>query len=149
MLRILRQRRRGDRGASAVEFALVLVPLLMVIGGIVNFGVVFAQQLALDNSVRAGARAGVVDRGATASSPTTVTQNQFNSTALARSLAGTVTVTNPSGVGSTCKGSAFGANFVVKGTVTTKFLIPWPMPKAVLPKQVTLSSQAEFQCEYS
>ena len=45
------------RGASAVEFALVVIPLLMVIAGIVNFGFVFAQQLALDNAVRAGARA--------------------------------------------------------------------------------------------
>lgn len=134
-----------ERGASAVEFALVVVPLLMVIAGIVNFGVVFAQQLALDNSVRAGARAGVVDTG---KSPVTETQNQFNSTALARSLAGTVTVTNPSGVGASCKGSTFGANLVVKGTVSTNFLIPWPLPSALIPKTVTLSSQAEFQCEY-
>lgn len=139
------RRARDDRGASAVEFALVVVPLLMVIAGIVNFGVVFAQQLALDNSVRAGARAVVVDTGKSA---TTVTQTQFNSTALARSLAGTVAVTNPGGVGSTCKGSTFGANLVVRGTVSTKFLIPWPLPSSVLPKTVTLSSQAEFQCEY-
>ena len=41
----------------------MVIPLLMVIAGIVNFGVVFAQQLALDNAVRAGARAGVVDTG--------------------------------------------------------------------------------------
>lgn len=142
---IHRLRARDDRGAAAVEFALVLVPLLMVIAGIVNFGVVFAQQLALDNSVRAGARAGVVNAG---KSPTTETQNQFNSTALARSLAGTVAVSNPGGAGSTCKGSTFGANLVVRGTVTTKFLIPWPLPKSLLPKTVTLSSQAEFQCEY-
>ena len=54
---------RTERGASAVEFALVVIPLLMVIAGIVNFGLVFAQQLALDNAVRAGARAGVVDTG--------------------------------------------------------------------------------------
>ncbi len=54
---------RTERGASAVEFALVVIPLLMIVAGIVNFGFVFAQQLALDNAVRAGARAGVVDRG--------------------------------------------------------------------------------------
>lgn len=140
-----KQRARDDRGASAVEFALVLVPLLMVIAGIVNFGVVFAQQLALDNSVRAGARAGVVDTG---KSPTTETQNQFDSTALARSLAGTVGVTHPGGVGSTCENSTFGQNLVVRGTVRTNFLIPWPLPGSLVPRTVTLSSQAEFQCEY-
>jgi Flp pilus assembly protein TadG len=140
---------RGERGASAVEFALVLIPLLMVIAGVVNFGVVFAQQLALDNSVRAGARAGVVDRGAAAATPATLTQNQYNSSALARSLSSAVTVTNPGGVGTTCQGSTFGALYVVRGTVTTRFLIPWPLPRTLLPRTVTLASQAEFQCEYS
>jgi Flp pilus assembly protein TadG len=141
----IKRHARDERGASAVEFALVVIPLLMVIAGIVNFGVVFAQQLALDNSVRAGARAAVVETGKSA---VTETQNQYNSTALARSLSTAVAVSNPSGVGSTCKGSTFGANLVVRGQVTTKFLIPWPFPKTLLPKTVTLSSQAEFQCEY-
>jgi Flp pilus assembly protein TadG len=136
-------RTEDERGASAVEFALTLIPLLMVIAGIVNFGVVFAQQLALDNSVRAGARASVVDTG---KSPVTETQNQYNSTALARTLSSAVTVTTPAR--STCKGSAFGDNLVVNGSVTTKFLIPWPLPKSLLPKTVTLTSKAEFQCEY-
>ncbi len=63
MRRRISRNTRGERGASAVEFALVVIPLLMVIAGIVNFGVVFAQQLSLDNAVRAGARAGVVDTG--------------------------------------------------------------------------------------
>ena len=138
---------RSERGASAVEFALVLLPLLLVVAGIVNFGVAFAQQLALDNSVRAGARAGVVDRGTAAPTPTQVTQNQFNSTATARSLVTSFTVTNPSGPTS-CSGSTFGQNFVVRGTVRANFLIPWPVPASVIPRAVTLSSQAEFQCEY-
>ena len=37
---------------------------------------------------------------------------------------------------------------VVRGTVASKFLIPWPLPGSVVPKTVNLSSQAEFQCEY-
>lgn len=137
-----------DRGATAVEFALIVLPLLMLVFGIVNFGVVFAQQLALDNSVRAGARAGVVDRGPSAPSPEAVTTAQFDDTALARSLAGTLSVTNPSGVGATCKGSDFGESLVVRGSVTTNFLIPWPVPTSVVPRSMTLTSQAEFQCEY-
>lgn len=136
---------RTERGASAVEFALVLIPLLMVIAGIVNFGLVFAQQLALDNSVRAGARAGVVETG---NNPVTVTTNQWNSSVIAKSQTGALTVTYPSGVGSTCKGSAFGQNMVVKGSVSSQFLIPWPLPSSVVPGSVTLTSQAEFQCEY-
>ncbi len=137
---------RDDRGASAVEFALVVVPLLMVIAGIVNFGLVFAQQLSLDNAVRAGARAGVVDTG---KDLTTETTNQWNSTVIAKSQTSGFAVsfpTNTGGVGTTCKGSTFGKNMVVKGVVTSKFLFPWPLPGVA--QNVQLSSQAEFQCEY-
>ena len=137
---------RTERGASAVEFALVVIPLLMIVAGIINFGLVFSQQLALDNAVRAGARAGVVDTGKV---PATVAINQWNSTAIARSKATAPTMTYPApGVGSTCKDSAFGASMVLEGTVTSTFIIPWPLPKAIVPKSVTLTSKAEFQCEY-
>lgn len=136
---------RDERGVSAVEFALTLIPLLMVIAGIVNFGLVFAQQLSLDNAVRAGARAGVVQTG---NNPGTITTNQWTSTAIAQSQTSAFAVTYPGAVGSTCKGSTFGQSMVVRGTVVTKFLIPWPFPGSVVPQQVTLSSQAEFQCEY-
>ncbi len=137
---------RGERGASAVEFALVVIPLLMVIAGIVNFGFVFAQQLSLDNAVRAGARAGVVDTGKDLTAETT---NQWNSTVIAKSQTSGFAVTFPTstgGVGSTCKGSTFGKNMVVKAVVTSKFLFPWPLPG--IGNTITLSSQAEFQCEY-
>ena len=139
------RRRRTERGASAVEFALVVLPLLAIVFAIVNFAVVFAQQLALDNAIRAGARAGVVDTGRV---PGTVATTEFENTALARSLAGSVTVTYPGAVGSTCKGSAFGQSLVVRGTVSTTFLLPWPLPDSVMPQTLNLSSQAEFQCEY-
>jgi Flp pilus assembly protein TadG len=141
----IRKDGRTERGASAVEFALVVIPLLMVVAGIVNFGFVFAQQLALDNSVRAGARAGVVDTG---NDPATVTTDQWNSTVLAKSQTGALAVTYPGAVGSSCAGSSFGDSLVVRGTVTATFLVPWPLPKVVIPKSVTLTSQAEFQCEY-
>lgn len=135
---------RTERGASAVEFALVVIPLLMIIAGIVNFGFVFAQQLALDNAVRAGARAGVVDTGR---DPVTVATTEWNSTAIARSLTGGITVAYP-GARSTCEGAPFGQSLAVRGTVTSRFLIPWPLPGSMVPRTVNLSSQAEFQCEY-
>ncbi|HEV2797576.1 MAG TPA: TadE/TadG family type IV pilus assembly protein, partial [Nocardioides sp.] len=83
---------RDERGVSAVEFALTLIPLLMVIAGIVNFGLVFAQQLSLDNAVRAGARAGVVQTG---NNPTTITTNQWNSTAIAQTQTSGIAVSYP------------------------------------------------------
>lgn len=49
-----------DRGAVAVEFALLVPILLVLVFGILNFGVYMSQQLALNNAVRQGARLAVV-----------------------------------------------------------------------------------------
>lgn len=52
----------GDqRGVAAVEFALVVLPLLMIVFGVISFGIVLAQKAAISNGVRAGARYGSVN----------------------------------------------------------------------------------------
>ena len=51
---------RTERGASAVEFAIVLPVLFLVIAGIVDFGRAYFYQIQLANSAREGARAAVV-----------------------------------------------------------------------------------------
>lgn len=48
--------RRNDRGAVAVEAALITPVLLIVVFGIVEFGLVFKDWLAVSSSVRAGTR---------------------------------------------------------------------------------------------
>jgi len=47
---------RRDRGAAAVEFALVLPVLLLVVCGIVDFGRAYNAQVALTQAAREGAR---------------------------------------------------------------------------------------------
>jgi len=54
-----------DDGAAAVEFALVVPLLVMLVFGIIGFGIAFAQKLALSNSARESARLGVVGLQAT------------------------------------------------------------------------------------
>ena len=52
------QRQRGERGASAVEFALVTPLLLMVLFGIISTGMMFSDHLAATNATREGSRYG-------------------------------------------------------------------------------------------
>jgi len=53
--------RTDERGAAALEFALVMPILLLLVVGIANFGFVFAQQISLNNAARQAARYAVVD----------------------------------------------------------------------------------------
>ena len=50
--------RRNDSGAAAVEFALVLPILCMLLFGIISFGFAMSDKIALVNAVREGARFG-------------------------------------------------------------------------------------------
>lgn len=53
-------RRRGARGAAAVEFALVMPILFLVMFGILQYGLYFNDSLNTRQGVREGARLGVV-----------------------------------------------------------------------------------------
>ena len=52
----LQKRRRGERGAALVEFALAVPLLLVVIAGIVDFGFAFQRYEVITNAAREGAR---------------------------------------------------------------------------------------------
>lgn len=52
----------ADRGAAAVEFALVSVLLVMLIVGMVEIGRLYAAQLSVTHAAREGARAAAVGR---------------------------------------------------------------------------------------
>jgi Flp pilus assembly protein TadG len=62
-------RPRDESGAAAVEFALVLLPLLLVVFGIVNFGLAYHQQIQLSGAAREGARTMAVKNNADAVRP--------------------------------------------------------------------------------
>lgn len=55
-------KRRGQEGQALVEFALVLPFLLMIVLGIIQFGILFHNYLTLTDAVRAGARQAAVSR---------------------------------------------------------------------------------------
>lgn len=59
MVRDRRRGRPGERGASAVEFAIILPLLLLVVAGVVDFGRALYTKVILTNAAREGARAAV------------------------------------------------------------------------------------------
>ncbi|MBM6405978.1 pilus assembly protein [Phycicoccus sp. CSK15P-2] len=90
--------RRDDRGAAAVEFALVLPVLVLLMGGIVDYGRYFFTQVQLTNAAREGARAGTVGsdpvvRATTAGGSTPGWQTPTYTGNCVTSSAGDVTVT--------------------------------------------------------
>lgn len=48
--------RPGERGAAAVEFALILPVLILLVMGLIEFSRVFNVQISLSNAAREGAR---------------------------------------------------------------------------------------------
>lgn len=52
----MRRRAHDDRGAAAVEFALVLPVLVVITFGIIEFGNAYGAQLAVTNAARVAAR---------------------------------------------------------------------------------------------
>ena len=57
----MRRRSHGERGASAVEFALVLPLLLMVALALVQVGLLVRDRLLVEAAARAGARTAAVE----------------------------------------------------------------------------------------
>jgi Flp pilus assembly protein TadG len=49
-----------ERGQAMVEFAAVLIPLLLLVVGIIQFGLLFGANVTITNAVREAARAGTI-----------------------------------------------------------------------------------------
>ena len=52
--------RRTDRGAAAVEFALILIPLIWIVFGIIDYGFMLSFRQQVSQAADEGARAGAV-----------------------------------------------------------------------------------------
>ena len=55
-----RSARAEPTGQALVEFAIVLVPLLVILVGVIQFGFLFGANVTLTNAAREGARAGTI-----------------------------------------------------------------------------------------
>lgn len=156
-------RRRSDAGAAAVEFALVLPILLLLVFGIITWGMIFAAQLSLNSSARDAARAGVVqpllgsamscDAIAQAARSGATTMGLSDTTKIKVTVSGKSggTVCTLAGAAATtngsihlCTGSTVGQQLTVVLSYTAKSLVPLAPPSSI-----DLSATGAFQCEYN
>jgi len=108
------KRWKSEKGQSMVEFALVLPILILLVCGILDFGWIFANQLAAENASREAARQCAVDSTADAQAIVTDIAPTLDGAVATVSVSGselkvTVTCSVPvlTGIGSTFLGSTY------------------------------------------
>jgi Flp pilus assembly protein TadG len=112
--------RTRDRGAVAVEFALVFVfVLLPLILGIIDFGRMWFAQVTLTQSAREGARLEALNTTAGAANVYTGTTSSAASIGSIHVLVGNTEYTNDASIPPCTSGQ----DAVVKTTYTTNFLL--------------------------
>ena len=60
MLRFINKMKNNEKGQAMVEFALVAIPLMFLVLGIIEFGWLFNGRINITSAAREGARAAVV-----------------------------------------------------------------------------------------
>ncbi|MFM7059716.1 MAG: TadE/TadG family type IV pilus assembly protein [Actinomycetes bacterium] len=139
--------RLRERGAAAVEFALVLIPLLLILFGTIYFALYLNARQGAQAAAREGARIAALRRGSAADACARA-QSALSGVAIERptvSVGSTPEAT--SGCGSTtfvCSGTGTGstgdAYVKVSGQVTFAVPLAFSGP-------VTVTTTARFRCE--
>lgn len=138
------RRTENDAGAAAVEFALILPVLLLIVLGIINFGYLFGQKLALNQAVREGARAAVVSTTGAGADPITLVRAAAQGSLIDDSPTITLLGVDGGNVAS-CSGDGVGQSLQVKVSYATAPLVPMLIPGM---DAFTLEAEAVFRCEW-
>jgi Flp pilus assembly protein TadG len=160
-------RARQERGASAVEFALVLPLLLAIVFGIIDFGLIMAQKATLASAARTGARYGSVNaytsnhtcanvvtqvRDAAVTIGMNSSQVDVTVKRVARP-AGTETVVCSSGSPASTAPCDNGPSPDPANPDTLRVEVEYeagmPVPLPMIDSQVTITGTGVYQCEYS
>lgn len=130
---MLRKTREG--GAAAVEFALILPVLLMLVGGVIDFGNMYYNQILMSNAARDGARL-IASNPATGGWSTTYIQTRISNSASPLSVNSAATSWN-------CGTSGATVTVTVTRTTPFKWTILGFLPALPTP---TLTGKAVISC---
>jgi Flp pilus assembly protein TadG len=145
-----RRRRRGagDRGAAAVEFALLLPLLLLIVFGLIDFGRALNAQITLTQAAREGARLAALGSYSTSQICTRVVTAATSLSLTCTNV--TVTSSCPSSSSSTGVGTGDG---VVQVTYPFTFVTPIGAIASLVGggsgsfSGLTLTAQGDMPCE--
>ena len=170
---LARRRRADDRGAAAVEFALTVIPLLMIVFGVIHFGFAMAQKASLTSSVRTGARYGSVNLYNSTADPhscaKTIARAKDGITTLGMSASAvrfkvyrgadqtsamaapflcdeSTSASSPEGLKPPCKGGTDSDNLYVVANYTSNLL---GVPFTGISKTINFQSVGAYRCEYT
>jgi Flp pilus assembly protein TadG len=135
-LRLVRKHTGDERGAAAVEFALVVPLLVLLVFGIVQFGIAYNRVQGLQAAAREGARLGSLPQ---------TTQSQISSrvtSALAGvPFNGAPTVSISPNTSQPCNNNSGGTVTVTVSAVTSIDIPIWGTVSK------TLTGKGQFKCE--
>jgi Flp pilus assembly protein TadG len=133
-------RQSNERGVAATEFALILPVLLLILFGIIEFGMLMYSRTLITNASREGARAGIVQ------GPPKRTEGEIVAIASAY-LTGTGV--NPANVTFTVTGELLTNpnTLTVTATYPYPFLIPYIPAVVGIPNPLPLTAQTVMRHE--
>lgn len=137
---IISMKRLNERGAVAVEFALLLPVVLLILFAIIDFGMMMYGREIVTNAAREGARAGIVQGPPkrTSGEITTIASNYLNGTGVNQA---DVTFT-PAGAG-----LASPNTLTVTAVYNYNFLIPYIPNVLGVPNPLVITTQAVMRHE--
>jgi Flp pilus assembly protein TadG len=140
--RIIRAARRDD-GAAAVEFALIAGVLVMLIFGMLQFGIAFFEIQNLRAATREGARLGAVGANTT-QIRTRVSEASYNSIEANSGAMSVTTCPSPPGAEDTSTVEINTGNPALNARLQNIFTVDIPF---MVPLVINTTVRGEFRCE--
>jgi Flp pilus assembly protein TadG len=141
MKRRMRRASAADRGATVVEFALLLPVLLLLVFGIIDFGRALNAQVTITQAAREGARLDALNQ------PNVISRTKAAATGLSASVTVTEVTTCPAGSGPTANADvqvSYGFNFITPIGAIAKLFGGGKGPGS---SPLTLTAQGVMPCE--